>query len=80
MDNNRKKLEDKITKRIGLNAYAKDNCRMATITGYTIDVVDEGTSTERLTVNYLLAYGEGKNPVLRLVNEDNVVVVLKPNK
>ena len=77
MNKDKKKLEDKINKRIGLKAYAKDNCKMATITGFTIEVVDENTPEARFTVNYLLAYGEGKHAVLRLVNENNVVVMLE---
>lgn len=76
----RKKLEDKISKRIGLNAFTKDNSKIATIVDFTIETTDKEAPEERLTVNYVLAYGEGKNAKLRLVNEKNVVVLLKPNK
>lgn len=77
--NNRKALDDKITKRIGMTATTKDKIRTGTITSYTIETLDAGTTHERLTVNYLLAYGNHPHAELRLVNENLVILLKEPN-
>lgn len=66
--NELKKLSLKMDKRIGMRAVTKDNMKAGTITGYNLEDLNN--------VKYLICY-DGKDKILRQVDESNVVILLK---
>lgn len=66
------KLERKMNTRIGSKAVSNDDMVFGTVTMFYIETLDEGTQNARLTVNYVINYGDYS----RLVNE-NLVTIMK---
>jgi len=66
----------KMVKRIGLKAMVKDDMAVGIIDDFMIEVIDEGIVDARLTVNYIIDYGDMK----RFINENMVVILEEPKK
>lgn len=70
------KLTNKMDKRIGMKVTTKDDMKVHTITGVNVKPGEDND----FEVKYLLCsenvYGE---PVLRTVNEANIVLMKEPN-
>lgn len=69
--NNQKRLERKINNRINSKAVSSDDMIFGTISDFYIETIDEGTPEARLTVNYVVDYGDYE----RLINENLVTIM-----